>query len=120
MDATCVTLRSAVVVALGSNGTAPPEASPVLCLPVGRSLLRTLVAASEREGIDLATLTAGLIWLGLGRQEAYLYSRQQRAAPDDTPDTAIAVVCLACGRMRTDPRHARCQTCGGSWTTAIR
>jgi hypothetical protein len=96
------------------------EASPVLCVPVGRSLLRTLVAASEREGIDLATLTAGLIWLGLGRQEAYLYSRQQRSAPDETRNTTVAVVCLACGRMRTDPSQTRCVACGGSWTTAVR
>jgi hypothetical protein len=115
-------------VAAFGNGTAlasktspaPAEANSVLCVPIGRSLLRTLVAASEREGIDLATLTAGLIWLGLGRQEAYLYSRQQRAAPDDAPNTTVAVVCLACGRGRTDPYQTRCATCGGSWTTAHR
>jgi hypothetical protein len=85
--------------------------------PVGRSLLRTLVATSEREGVDVATLTAGLIWLG-GRQEAYLY-RQQRPTPDDAPNTTVGVVCLACGRARQDGRQRCCGTCGGSWTTRL-
>jgi len=92
----------------------------VLILTIGHSVFRTLVEAAEREGLDVNSLGLGLLMLGLGRQSAYVAARHAQVTADDAPDTTIGVVCLACGRARTDPRQIRCRVCGGSWTTAIR
>jgi hypothetical protein len=92
----------------------------VLVLTVGHSVFRTLAETAAREGIDVNSLGLSLLMLGLGRQTAYVAARRNQAIADDAPNTELGIVCLACGRMRTDSRHRRCPTCGGSWTTAIR
>src|SRR5262245_34501903 len=113
--------KDSLVAGPGGNGivmastTAPTEAlpvSPVLCLSIGQSGLRRLVELAALEGIDASTLATNLLMYELGQRVMYARARlATQQVPDDAPNTPVGVVCLACGRSRTDPRHTRCPAC---------
>jgi hypothetical protein len=86
---------------------------PLLVVPVGISTVRLLSQMARDEGIDLATLVAGLIQLAIGKQQVYLAARQHSTPV--LPD-GIVISCLNCGRQRTDSSHPHCGSCGGVWT----
>jgi hypothetical protein len=91
----------------------------VLVLTVGHSVFRTLVETAEREGLDVNSLSLGLLMLGLGRQTAYVAARRKAVVADDGPNTLVRVVCINCARPREDPHQARCAVCGGGWCTGF-
>jgi hypothetical protein len=90
-----------------------------LVLPVGRSILRTLVETAEREGIDVNSLAVGLLMLGLGKQTAFVQARRSRRPVEDVSVAGMTVVCVNCARPRSSPGEARCPVCGGGWCTGF-
>jgi hypothetical protein len=88
--------------------------SPVLRLPLGRSVYGRLLAAARREGVDVVTLADHLVRQGLGCT-TWLPRHTQR------PDLGLelATVCLHCGRERPSPALSRCGVCHGPWTVGV-